>query len=43
MEKHSLYGDTTIPFEMSPDVSIDIDEFWDLQLCEMIMKNNVRP
>ena len=43
MEKHSLYGETTIPFEMNPDVSIDIDEFWDLQLCEMIMKNNVRP
>jgi len=36
--KNSLFGDTTIPFEMTPDESIDINEPWDLQLCESIMR-----
>ena len=37
LEKDSLYGDTTIGYEMARDVSTDIDEPFDLELCEWLM------
>ena len=38
MSKNSLYGDTILHFEMKKDESIDIDDPFDLQICECILR-----
>lgn len=39
LEKHTLYGEPVTAYEMSQEDSIDIDNDFDLQLCEWILKN----
>jgi len=35
-----LYGNPTLPYEMHPMVSIDIDEPWQLELAEVLLMNS---
>ena len=37
MNKNSLYGDTTIPYFMKKEESIDIDDEWDWQVVKYIL------
>jgi CMP-N-acetylneuraminic acid synthetase len=37
MQKNSLYGDTILPFEMRKEDSIDIDDAFDLKICEFLL------
>lgn len=37
LEKRTLYGDRMVAYEMSREESIDIDDRFDLQLCEWIL------
>ena len=39
----SLYGETILAYEMTWKASIDIDDFLDLKICEMIMKKSITP
>lgn len=41
MKKNSIYGDFILPFFMRESESIDIDEMWDLELCNYIMNRQV--
>jgi CMP-N,N'-diacetyllegionaminic acid synthase len=36
--KESLYADRTVGYVMPPERSIDVDEPWDLHLCELILR-----
>ena len=38
MKKNSIYGEKMLAYEMTRKESIDIDDFLDLKICEMIMK-----
>lgn len=38
MKKNSLYGEKIIPYEMPKECSIDIDDLFDFELCEYLMK-----
>lgn len=39
LEKHSLYGDSTLAYVMPPERSIDIDTQWDMHLARLIIGN----
>jgi len=39
MIKNSILGDRILPYEMSREESIDIDEPLDIKICEMVLKN----
>ena len=39
IEKNSIYGDSILPFEMEKEVSIDIDDQFDLSVCEWMLRN----
>ncbi len=38
VEKRSLYGDAILPYEMQPDESVDVDEPFDLELCQWLLE-----
>ena len=37
LEKNSLYGDFILPYFMKKEDSIDIDDAWDLMMCEFLL------
>ena len=39
MHKNSLYGDSILPYEMDRRDSIDIDDPFDLEICECILRS----
>jgi CMP-N,N'-diacetyllegionaminic acid synthase len=39
MNKHSLYGDKILPYLMEKESSIDVDDLFDLKLCEWILSS----
>jgi len=39
MEKHSLFGEKILPYLMEKDCSIDVDDLFDLKLCELILSS----
>ena len=41
MNKNSLYGDKIIPYLMSKETSIDIDELIDFEICEYFLRKRV--
>lgn len=41
LERHTLYGERMVAYEMSREDSIDIDDFFDLQLCEWILASQI--
>ena len=41
MNKNSLYGDTTIPYFMKKEESIDIDGEWDWQMVNYILDKDL--
>lgn len=43
LEKRSLYGDRIAAYEMRREDSIDIDDPFDLQLCEWILASRLTP
>ncbi|MDB5103987.1 MAG: acylneuraminate cytidylyltransferase [Fibrobacteres bacterium] len=38
ISKRSLYGDKILPLEMDKSESLDIDDFFDFEMCEYILK-----
>ena len=38
-DKQSIYGEKIIPYLMAKDCSIDVDDFFDLKLCELILSS----
>lgn len=42
MNANSLYGDTVLPFEMSAEESIDIDEIEDIEFAEWILSKRIK-
>ena len=41
MEKNSIYGKTILPYFMDKEYSLDIDDMWDWQIAELIIKNKL--
>lgn len=39
MEKHSIYGGKILPYLMGKDCSVDVDDLFDLKLCELILSS----
>jgi len=39
MNKHSIYGDKVLPYLMEKESSIDVDDLFDLKLCEWILSS----
>lgn len=39
MNKHSIYGDKILPYLMEKESSIDVDDLFDLKLCEWILSS----
>ena len=39
IKKNSIYGDKILAFEMGRDESIDIDDMFDMKICEYILSN----
>jgi CMP-N,N'-diacetyllegionaminic acid synthase len=39
MRKRSLYGDKILAYEMSREASVDIDDIFDLKICEMLLRD----
>jgi CMP-N-acetylneuraminic acid synthetase len=39
MNKHSIYGDKILPYLMEKASSIDVDDLFDLKLCEWILSS----
>jgi CMP-N-acetylneuraminic acid synthetase len=39
MNKHSMYGDKILPYLMEKESSIDVDDLFDLKLCEWILSS----
>ena len=39
MRKNSIYGDKILGYKMSREKSVDVDDMFDLKICEMIIKN----
>jgi CMP-N,N'-diacetyllegionaminic acid synthase len=39
MKKKSLYGDKILPYEMGREASVDIDDMFDLRICEMLLRD----
>ncbi len=37
MDKHSIYGEKILPYLMGKECSIDVDDLFDLKLCELIL------
>lgn len=35
--KGSIYGDVCLPYFMSPEESVDVDTYFDLKVCEMLL------
>ena len=41
IKKNSIYGEKILAYEMTRKESIDIDDFLDLKICEMIMQESI--
>ena len=39
MKKNSIYGEKVLPYVMGKDCSIDVDDLFDLKLCELILSS----
>jgi CMP-N,N'-diacetyllegionaminic acid synthase len=39
MKKNSIYGEKILPYVMGKDCSIDVDDLFDLKLCELILSS----
>ena len=39
MNKHSIYGDKILPYIMGKEYSTDVDDLFDLKLCELILSS----
>jgi len=39
--KGSLYGERIVPYVMAKEESVDIDDRFDLQICENILNGNI--
>jgi CMP-N-acetylneuraminic acid synthetase len=39
MDKHSIYGEKILPYLMEKECSIDVDDLFDLKLCELILSS----
>ena len=41
MKKNSIYGEKVLPYEMSREESIDVDDMLDLRTCEMLLRDRL--